>query len=136
MSVHPRLLAAIRLAVAAVWIYEGLWLKVVRPAPHELAVAASVALGPLSPAALLRVIGGGETLLGLGVLSGRFDRFLAWFQGTVLVLMNVIGILFAGKAIADPVGLVIHNLPLLLCIVVLGLYDPGSSAARRAADKP
>jgi uncharacterized membrane protein YphA (DoxX/SURF4 family) len=134
--VHPPLLTAIRLAVAAVWIYEGLWLKVVRPAPHELAVAQSVPMGPFSPAALLGVIGGGETLLGLGVLSGRYDRFLAWFQGVLLVLMNAIGILFAGSAISDPVGLVIHNLPLLVCIVVLGVYGSGSPAPPRAVRKP
>jgi uncharacterized membrane protein YphA (DoxX/SURF4 family) len=134
--VHPPLLAAIRLAVAAVWIYEGLWLKVVRPAPHELAVAQSVTVGPFSPATLLHLIGGGETVLGLAVLSGRFDRVLAWFQGVVLVLMNAIGILFAGSALPDPVGLVIHNLPLLLCIVVLGVYGPGSAAPPGAARKP
>ena len=50
--------------------------------------------------------------------------------------MNGIGILFAGKAISDPIGLVIRNLPFLLCIVVLGVYGPGSFAPRRAAGKP
>ncbi len=132
---NPPLLAIVRLAVAAVWIYEGLWLKVVRPAPHELAVAQSVTLGLLSPITLLRVIGGGETLLGLGVLSGRYPRFLAWFQGLVLVLMNVLGILFAGSAIPDPVGLVIHNLPLLACIIVLGAGGSTSAARPRGGGK-
>ena len=134
--VHPTLLAAIRVAVAAVWIYEGFWLKMARPAPHELAVMGAVSLGSLSPSRLLFLIGCGEVLLGLGVLSGLYFRFLAWFQVVVLVLMNGIGILFAGKAISDPFGLVIHNLPFLLCIVVLGVYGPGSFAPRRAAGKP
>lgn len=133
---NPLLLAVVRLALAAVWIYEGLWLKVARPSMHELAVAQSVTIGPLSPVTLLRVIGGGETLMGLGVLSGRYARFLAWFQGVVLVLMNAVGILFAGDAIPDPVGLVIHNLPLLACIVVLGVCGPASAAPPRAAGKP
>lgn len=122
--VPPTLLIAFRIAVAAVWIYEGLWLKLLRPAPHELAVVASFAAGPLSPRELLAVIGCGETLLGLGVLSGLFARLLAWFQGTLLVLMNGLGILFAGEAIADPFGLVIRNLPLLLCVVTLGVQAP------------
>lgn len=123
-AIHPALLTAIRLSVAAIWLYEGLWLKIVRPVPHELAVVAAVAFGPLSPERLLALIGGGETLLGLGVLSGLYPRFLAWFQGSVLVLMNGIGIAFSHGAIADPVGLVLKNLPLLLCIIVLGLYSP------------
>jgi uncharacterized membrane protein YphA (DoxX/SURF4 family) len=126
--VHPVLLAAMRLAVAAVWIYEGLWQKVLRPAPHELAIVQSVALGALTPLQLLRLIGIGETLLGLGVLSGLYARPLAWFQGALLVLMNGIGIAFSGGAIADPVGLVLRNLPLLLCIAALGVHGPGTVA--------
>lgn len=126
--VPPALLTAVRLAVAAVWIYEGLWLKVVHPSAHELAVVGSVTIGPLSPAGFLRLIGWGETVLGLGVLTGLYYRFLAWIQALLLVLMNGIGILIAGKAIADPLGLVIHNLPLLLCIAVLGTCGPGPFA--------
>jgi uncharacterized membrane protein YphA (DoxX/SURF4 family) len=127
-TIHPALLTAIRLSVAAIWLYEGLWLKIVHPVPHELAVVESVAFGPLSPERLLALIGGGETLLGLGVLSGLYPRFLAWFQGSVLVLMNGIGIAFSHGAIADPVGLVLKNLPLLLCIIALGLYSPRERA--------
>jgi uncharacterized membrane protein YphA (DoxX/SURF4 family) len=128
--VHPALLVAMRLAVAAVWIYEGLWQKVLRPAPHELAVVQSVALGPLAPLQLLQLIGIGETLLGLGVLSGLYARPLAWFQGVLLVLMNGIGIAFSGGAIADPAGLVLRNLPLLLCIAALGVHGPGTLAPK------
>jgi uncharacterized membrane protein YphA (DoxX/SURF4 family) len=134
--VHPALLAAIRLAVAAVWIYEGLWLKVLRPSPHELAVVQSVAIGPLSLARFLLLLGAGETLLGLGVLSGLYCRPMAWFQGALLVLMNALGIAFGGGAIADPLGLVIHNLPFLLCIIVLGVHGPGSFSRQRAGRKP
>jgi uncharacterized membrane protein YphA (DoxX/SURF4 family) len=115
-----------RVAVAAVWIYEGLWLKVLRPAPHELALVAAVAPAPLSPARFLLLIGCGETLLGLAVLSGLYARPLAFFQGTLLVLMNFLGILFGGGSIADPVGLVIRNVTLLLCIAALGLHGPGA----------
>ena len=132
---NPVLLAAMRLAVAAVWIYEGLWQKVLRPAPHELAIVQSVALGLLSPLQFLRLIGIGETLLGLGVLSGLYARPLAWFQGVLLVLMNGIGIASSGSAIADPVGLVIRNLPLLLCIAALGVHGPGTLAPRRGEAK-
>lgn len=123
-AIPPGLLTAIRLSVAAIWLYEGLWLKILHPAPHELAVVETVPRGPLTAAQFLALIGGGETLMGLGVLTGRYPRFLAWFQGSVLVLMNGAGIAFSHGAIADPVGLVLRNLPLLLCIIGLGLHRP------------
>jgi uncharacterized membrane protein YphA (DoxX/SURF4 family) len=132
---HPVLLAGIRVAVAAVWIYEGLWLKVLRPAPHELALVESLPFRALSPSQILLGIGVGETLLGLGVLSGWHARLLAWFQGVLLVLMNGIGIALGGGAVADPVGLVIHNLPLLLCIIALGVHGPRSAVPQRG-EKP
>src|SRR5437899_3434041 len=77
-------LMAVRITVSAVWIYEGLWLKMIHPAAHELAVMRSVALGPLPPDLLLFGIGCGELLLGLGVLSGFSPRFLMLFQATIL----------------------------------------------------
>ena len=135
-GLHPRLLATIRLAVAAVWIDEGLWLKMLHPAPHELAVTAAVAIGRVPPDRLLFGIGCGEVLLGLGVLSGWYPRFLAWVQAGALILMNGIGIVFAGRAISDPVGLVIHNLPFLLCILILGNCGHDPSVPRRAAGQP
>jgi uncharacterized membrane protein YphA (DoxX/SURF4 family) len=134
--VHPVLLAAMRVAVAAVWIYEGLWQKVLRPAPHELAIVQSVAFGPVTPLLFMRSIGIGETLLGLAVLSGLYSRPLAWVQGVLLVLMNGIGIAFSDGAIADPVGLVLRNLPLLLCIAALGVHGPGALAPREGVAKP
>jgi uncharacterized membrane protein YphA (DoxX/SURF4 family) len=134
-AIHPALLIALRLSIAAIWLYEGLWLKILHPSPHELAVVEAVPFGKLSPAQVLALIGAGETLMGLGVLSGLYPRFLAWFQGSVLVLMNGIGIAFSHGAIADPVGLVLKNLPLLLCILVLGLYSPEKRVRLRAAKK-
>lgn len=133
---HPRLLGAMRCAVAAIWLYEGLWLKILRPAPHELAVVASLPLGPLSPAAFLRLFGTGETLLGLAVLSGRFARPLAWIQGALLLAMNGTAVLFAGPALADPFGLLLRNLPLLLCIVALGIHGPGRLLDVRPGSSP
>jgi uncharacterized membrane protein YphA (DoxX/SURF4 family) len=125
-------LVSFRLTVAAIWIYEGLWLKLVHPAPHELAVMRSVAISPLPPERLLFVIGCGEVLLGVGVLGGVAPRLLAGVQATILVLMNGIGILFGGNSIPDPVGLVIHNLPFLMCILILGWSEPVTGEAGHA----
>ena len=121
------LFLVVRVTVAAVWLYEGLWLKVLLRAPHELAVVESLPhVLPLSPTDLLTLIGFGETLLAVGVLSGLFWRPLALLQAALVVLMNTGGIVFAGgTAIGDPLGLVVHNLPFLACIALIGAYGPG-----------
>lgn len=75
-------------------------------------------------------IGFAETLLALAVASGAFCRPLAWFQIFILLAMNGIGILFGGGTIADPVGLLIHNLPLIACMALLGLRGPGAFALK------
>src|SRR5438552_1897792 len=109
----PWFLLAVRIAVAATWLYQGLWLKVIAADPQHLAVVTSVG-GPLPPLLFLRVIGIGETLLGVAVLSGVWHRFLAVFQIALLLAMNTLGILFGRGAIEHPVGLFVQNLPFLL----------------------
>src|SRR3954471_10257340 len=80
-------LFAVRVVVALVWLHEGLYLKLIARAPQELAVVNALPqLLPLSPAAMLVLIGIAETLLALAALSGAFARPLAWFQAGVLVL--------------------------------------------------
>lgn len=128
-AISPVFVFVVRLAIALVWLYEGLWLKLIERAPHELAVVEGVGgLMSLTPLQFLQLIGAGETLLALGVLSGLFWRPLAWFQLALLVAMNAIGILKGGNAISDPAGLLIRNLPFVLCIVIVGLYGPGAVA--------
>jgi uncharacterized membrane protein YphA (DoxX/SURF4 family) len=126
-GIDDRLVFCLRVVVAAIWLYEGLWLKLLTRAPHELAVVAGVG-GRLAPERLLELIGGGESLLALGVLCGLWWRPLAWFQLALLAAMNAIGILAGGGAIADPAGLVIRNLPFVMCIILIGLYGPGAWA--------
>ncbi|HEX4950892.1 MAG TPA: DoxX-like family protein [Blastocatellia bacterium] len=129
-QLHPQVIFVLRVVVALVWLHEGLWLKLIARAPHEVAVVEAVGqVGPLSPLQLLTLIGAGETLLAVGVLSGLFSRTLSLFQIVLLVTMNTIGILSSGgTAIPDPLGLVIKNLPLLMCIALIGLYGPGAWA--------
>ncbi len=118
---NPALLF-VRFALAALWIYEGLWLKVVAQDPHELRIVSSSLhwLGVSGHAGLV-FIGIGETLLGLAVLSGLWTRPLAWFQGILLLSMNLIGIFLGGGEIRDPIYLMVHNLPTFACIVVLAV---------------
>jgi uncharacterized membrane protein YphA (DoxX/SURF4 family) len=126
-NVPPHILTVIRCIVALVWLYEGLWMKLAVRDPHELAIVAAVGgPGGLTPSNFLTLIGVGETLLALGVLSGLLARPLAALQIFLLIAMNGIGIVWGGGNIAHPVGLLIKNLPFLTCIYLVGRFGPGS----------
>lgn len=126
---NPGFVLAVRMVVAATWLYQGLWLKVIALDPHHLAIVESVG-GPVPPLLFLRAIGLGETLLGLAVLSGVWHRFIAAFQIVLLAVMNTLGILFGGGNIERPLGLVMQNLPFICCIMLVGIYGPGAAAWR------
>lgn len=114
---NPRVLFVLRTILSVVWLYNGLYLKVWLLDPDHLKVVSALGdLGFLTPVRLLTFIGLGETLLGLGVLSGIAYRPLCVFQFVLIVAMNFVGIVSGG--VAEPLGLVVTNLPLLGCIAV------------------
>ena len=62
-------------AVACVWLYHGLYNKLLGGEPRHLAIVQSVpGLGGAAGEAALVVIGAGEVLLGLWVMHGRWPR--------------------------------------------------------------
>ncbi len=130
-NINPKLIFAIRLALAAVWFYNGLWLKVIALDAHHLEIVSSVSSGSgVEPAFILRLIGSAETLLGVGIVSGLFYRFVSYFQIFIIVLMNIIGSIGGGGAIAHPFGLIISNLPTIMCALVVATNGPGAFALK------
>lgn len=121
---NPHILFALRVMFALIWLYNGLWLKVILLDPEHLSIVEGLGQSWLSPENLLRLIGSCEILLALGILSGFFNRFVSIFQFTILLTMNIIGIVFSG-AIAAPLGLLVQNLPLFFCIALVGYFGPG-----------
>lgn len=109
-----------RSVLALVWLYNGLWLKILSVDPHQARIVAST----LGHPAWLTAIGAGETLLALGILSGRAGTMVNGFQLVLLTVMNAIGILCSGQ-IANPAGLVVSNLPLATCAAALVVFGPG-----------
>ncbi|MEV4135752.1 DoxX-like family protein [Dactylosporangium sp. NPDC049742] len=101
---------AARAAVAAVWLYEGLWCKLLHGDPdQEKIVAAAPLLGP----AALTGIGLVEVALAAWVLTGRWPRAAAATQTVLLVAFNAGGLLFAGDHIADAGRMLTSNAALL-----------------------
>ena len=113
MPVSNRIL--IRLAIASVWLYQGLWCKVLGRMPHHQEVIGAMPLlgGPLGQVALV-LLGFAECGLAAWVLSGRQPRVAAIAQTALLAVMNAGGVIWAGRIIPDPVGMLLQNFVLVL----------------------
>ena len=117
----------IRAAVAAVWLYEGLWCKLMRGQPHEFEVAAAVpGLGPRFGAPFLLTLGVIEVGVAAWTLSAIAPILCALVQTLLLVVLNASGLLFARRIIHDPAGMIVKNFAFLV-LVWVGASLPGWS---------
>jgi hypothetical protein len=100
--------------IALVWLYQGLWLKLLLASKDQTGVVEAVTglTGPAAGAALA-AIGVVEAGIALWVLGGCRPVAAAAVQTALLVAMNGAGIIFARRAIPDPAGMVIGNLVFL-----------------------
>ena len=119
-----------QVAVAAVWLYEGLWCKLLGRMPHQFEVVGAVPFfGPRSAAWVLRALGVGECGLAIWVLSGWQPVCAAVAQTGLLVTMNSGGLLWARQIIPDPAGMVVKNFAFLVLAWVAAAQAALPSAA-------
>lgn len=117
-------LLILRVLLASIWLYNGLYLKLILVDPEHLAVVQAVGnVGPITPAQFLFLIGVGETVLGLVVLSGFRYKNACQVQAALIIAMNAIGIVSGG--VTEPAALIFTNLPLLFCLWVAYRYGAG-----------
>jgi hypothetical protein len=108
-------LALMRGAVAAVWLYEGLWCKLLGRERRQLEVVEAVPrLGPVMGRRFLLALGAAETALAVWVMSGVTPGLCAIVQTVLLVALNTNGLLWARHIIHDPGGMVVKNVSFLL----------------------
>lgn len=116
----------IRAAVAAVWLYEGLWCKLLRGQPHELKVVQAVPhFGPANGAVFLRVLGLAEVALAVWALSATAALACAQAQTLLLVALNGSGLLWARHIIHDPAGMIVKNFAFLVLVWVAASLPAG-----------
>jgi uncharacterized membrane protein YphA (DoxX/SURF4 family) len=109
--------ALARLAIAAVWLYQGGWCKLVAPNERHLRIVADLpGVGPAHARKVLALVGGAEVALAAWVLSGRAPRSAAAAQTALLGAMNGGGLLFSRGTIPEPANMVTQNLALLALI--------------------
>ena len=104
-----------RIAIAAVWLYEGLYCKLLGGIAHqEQVVAAHPLFNARTATVMLKGLGVVELCLGLWLLSGWEMWSAALFSTVLLVSLNTNGLLFSRKYIPDPGGMVTKNFALLV----------------------
>jgi hypothetical protein len=117
----------IRVAVAAVWLYEGLWCKLLRGQPHEFEVVRAVPIyGPRFGVPFLMSLGMVEVALAAWTLSAMAPLACAAVQTLLLVALNANGLLWARHLIHDPAGMVVKNFAFLVLVWVSASLPPWS----------
>lgn len=105
----------IRVAVAGVWVYEGLWCKLLGGDPNQLTIVTAVPkYGPKVGKLFLMTLGVVELGLGLWALSGMRPFECAVAQTALLVTLNTNGLIWSRKLIHDPAGMVVKNFAFLV----------------------
>jgi uncharacterized membrane protein YphA (DoxX/SURF4 family) len=112
-------LVVIRLSVAAVWLYEGLWCKLLGGVKSQMELVTAVPkLGARFGAPFLKLLGVVETLLAIWVMTGLAPVECAIVQAALLVVLNVNGLVWARHMIHDPGGMIVKNIAFLLLVWV------------------
>jgi hypothetical protein len=100
---------ALRGSIALVWLYQGLWHKLLAVDEHHRRIVEQALGATLGPVALSG-IGLVETAIAGAVLAAFKPMQVAWLQIVLLAGMNTAGLLSAAGEIPDPVGMVTMNL--------------------------
>ncbi|HTY41099.1 MAG TPA: DoxX-like family protein [Thermoanaerobaculia bacterium] len=102
-------------AIAAVWLYEGLWCKLLEGDKRQREIVARVPrLGPSFSGPFLKLLGAAEVGIAAWVLSGAHPVAAAAVQTLLLVALNASGLIFARRLIHDPAGMIVKNFAFLV----------------------
>jgi uncharacterized membrane protein YphA (DoxX/SURF4 family) len=105
----------LRIAVAGVWLYEGLWCKLLRGEPREFEVVKAVPrYGARFGVPFLLALGAVEVSIGVWVLSGWLPFLCAVAQTVLLVSLNANGLMWSRHLIHDPKGMIVKNFAFLV----------------------
>lgn len=119
-------LVVIRASVAAVWLYEGLWCKILGRMPSQAEVVTAVPrLGPRFGLPFLKALGIVEVTIAIWVMVGAAPALCAMVQTALLVVLNANGLFWARHIIHDPVGMVVKNIAFLMLAWVCGAVPGG-----------
>jgi uncharacterized membrane protein YphA (DoxX/SURF4 family) len=114
-------LVIIRASVAAVWLYEGLWCKLLGRVQSQVQVVTAVPrLGPRYGLRFLKGLGVVEVGLAAWVMAGIAPGLCAIVETALLILLNANGLVWARRIIHEPAGMVVKNIAFLVLVWVCG----------------
>ena len=109
----------IHVAVSVVWLYEGLWCKLLNGDPRQEQVVEAVPhYGPRMGIIFLKALGVIEVGIALWILSGVAPLVCAIVQTVLLITLNTCGLVWARHIIHDPAGMVVKNFAFLVLVWV------------------
>jgi len=120
-----------RVALAVIWVYEGLVPKVLFVTQHELDLVARSGLYWPTPRAMLAFVAACEVAGGLWLLSGRATRAAAALCAALVVVVSVLCALVEPAVLYHPFGGLSKNLALLACAAAVYRLAPHKSSVRR-----
>jgi DoxX-like family len=119
-------LMIIRASVAAVWLYEGLWCKLLGRVQSQVQVVTAVPrLGPRYGLPFLKGLGLVEVGLAAWVMVGIAPGNCAIVETALLILLNANGLLWARRIIHEPLGMVVKNIAFLVLVWICGAMPGG-----------
>ncbi|MBL8020130.1 MAG: hypothetical protein JNM27_10740 [Leptospirales bacterium] len=113
-------LQILRLTIGGVWAFHGIYSKILEGIPrHRLIVARVLGADAAGPITIL--IGIGEVLIAVWLVSGKFPRLCALFQTLILASMNFLEIRLANDLLLSAPGMVFLNVILLSTVWYIAL---------------
>lgn len=107
-----RTIKATGIFIGAVWVFHGLYSKLLNGIPRHREIVARV-VGEELATPVTKLVGAGEVLLGLWTWSGRARKACATTQTAALASMNALEILRAEELLISARGMIILNVLLL-----------------------
>jgi SAM-dependent methyltransferase len=113
---------ALAVIVASVWLYHGLFNKLLRGEPRHLAIVQAVpGLGGVTGEIVLALVGGAEVFIAIWVTSGVRPCACAAVQTIAVLAMNALELSFARDHLLWPATLVPANLLFLSVAWIVAL---------------
>jgi predicted anti-sigma-YlaC factor YlaD len=103
---------AARLLIPSVWIFHGVYSKILAGIPRHEAIAGRILGESLAHPAIIG-IGLMEAALGLWALTGRWRILCAAVQSAAIIAMNTLEIILARDLLISAPGMVILNVAFL-----------------------
>jgi uncharacterized membrane protein YphA (DoxX/SURF4 family) len=120
---RARIVVAIRILAAVVWVVFGTVFKVMGTVPRHREIVAAILGTELAPL-LIVLIGLAETALGLWFLIGFFPRSCAVIQTVAIISMNGLELIYARSLLLAPVPMITLNSLFLALVWYAALYAP------------